>query len=251
MTVAVAERSPFDPAFGTVGDAEKRSDFAADDSLPGSFDGPLVRREDEPECPRGKVCQEGLVASEKRSEVHQGRACCRIDEHASVRCFDADRQGIWKQPGGRRATRSGTALRQALARDPAAGREVLDLVLLTGEPGHLRRLQHGVQQHQPRHDGGRNRPTEPALRLADGGVQRPMMNVVDERPVVEARADGREPAAHEAVEEPIDLVPVRDAREGRVLPRQTGARVMQNDVQECGLAAGETKPGKCFDSFFR
>ncbi len=73
--------------------------------------------------------------------------------------------------------------------------------------------QDGVGKHQPRHDrGGRNGPTEPALGLTDGAVQRPMMNVVDERPIVEARANGCEPAAHKPVEEPIDLVPVRDAR---------------------------------------
>ena len=100
-------------------------------------DGPLVRSEDEPERPRGKCSQEGVVAPEKRSEVHQGRACGRVDEEGSVRRFDANRQGIGKQPGGRLPTGSGSVLRQALARDSGAGREVLDLVLLTGEPGHL------------------------------------------------------------------------------------------------------------------
>ena len=39
MTVAMAERPPFDAAFGTVSEVEKRSDLAVDDRLPGSFTG--------------------------------------------------------------------------------------------------------------------------------------------------------------------------------------------------------------------
>ena len=190
------------------------------------------------------------MAPEKWSEVHQGRACDRVDERRSVRCFDADRQGIGKQPGGRGSTGSGSVLRQALARNPAAGREVLDLVVLTGEPCHLGRFEDGVEQHQPRHDGGRrNRPTEPALRLADGSVQRSVMNVVDERPIVKARADRREPAAHQALEEPVDPVPVGDVGERRVLPRQADAGVGHHGHQEARLAFGETQSCDGVDAF--
>ncbi len=72
MTVAVTERPPFDPAFGTDSDTEQRSDFVVDDRLPGRLRGPPVRREDEPERPHGKRSQERLVAPKKRSQVGQG-----------------------------------------------------------------------------------------------------------------------------------------------------------------------------------
>jgi hypothetical protein len=144
MSIAVTEGPPFDAASGAFSDAEKGSDFALDDSLPRSLREGLVRRNDEHERPRGKGCQEGMVTPEKRSEVHQGPGCRRVDEHGPVRRFDADRQDIGKQLGGRRSAGSGSPLRQALGSDSEADREMLDLVLVTGEPGHVRRLQHGV-----------------------------------------------------------------------------------------------------------
>ena len=94
MTVAVAERPPLDAAFGAVSGGKELSDPALDDRLPCSLDAPLVRREDEPDRPCGKRCQEGVVAPEKRTEVHQGRARDRIDEHCAVGWFHADREGI-------------------------------------------------------------------------------------------------------------------------------------------------------------
>lgn len=54
MTVTVAERPPFDAAVAIVWTAEKRCEFAIDDSLPGGLHRSFVGSEDEPECPRGK-----------------------------------------------------------------------------------------------------------------------------------------------------------------------------------------------------
>ncbi len=73
VTVPVAERLPFEAAFRVVRETEERSDLAVDRCPPESLHRPLVRREDQPERPRGKRCQEGVVAPEKWSEVHQGR----------------------------------------------------------------------------------------------------------------------------------------------------------------------------------
>ena len=129
MTVAVAERLPFDAAFGTVSDAEERSDFAVDDRLPGS-----LRRASRPARRRaGASTREALpggrggagetVGSPPRTSVLPGRrtaprfgASTPIGKASGNSLEDAS-------PPAREAV-----LRQALARDPAAGREVLDLV---------------------------------------------------------------------------------------------------------------------------
>ena len=68
-----------------------------------------------------------------------------------------------------------------------------DLVALGGEPRDVRSRENGVEQHQPLDGAGRAHGLpEPAVRLADRLVQRPVVDVVDPRSLVSAVERRRE-----------------------------------------------------------
>lgn len=103
--------------------------------------------------------------------------------------------------------------------------EVAPLVALGGEPDDLAVGQHRVEQHHS-FDGTAQGDGLPVavVRFAERRVQRLVLDVE------EASASGSpdsmrrgEPACQQALDEVVDLLPVRDAREGRVVPAHEDA----------------------------
>ena len=86
-----------------------------------------------------------------------------------------------------------------------------------------------------------DRTTIAALGLADGAIERLMMDVIERRAVVQTVAGGRVAALDELVEKLGHVVPVRRAGEGRVLARHTDAGVQHDRDQEPRLALREAE----------
>jgi hypothetical protein len=103
--------------------------------------------------------------------------------------------------------------------------------------------EHTVQDHQAldRPVNG-DSPAVPAVRLADGGVERLVMNVED--PLPSGRSDldrGHESPDLELLNEVVDLLTVRDASERGVLPSDEHAGVQHDGCQEASLTHCETE----------
>ena len=81
----------------------------------------------------------------------------------------------------------------------------------------------------------------PAVGLADGSIQRLVMDLVDASAVVPTRMRGRIAKPDELGEKLPGLLPVDYACEERVLAEQTHSRVQHHRDQEAGLALGETE----------
>ena len=97
--------------------------------------------------------------------------------------------------------------------------EVCALLAFGAEPSERRVHEHAVE-HQQALDRLFDREPAPVaiVGVADGGVQGLVVDVVDARPAV--RPEGDEPGVlvrQHAGDEVVDLLPVRDAGEGRVL----------------------------------
>src|SRR5712675_466265 len=97
-------------------------------------------------------------------------------------------------------------------------REVADFLLLGGEPLELAFGEKGIQEHQPL-DRPRERkgPSVPIVRLADGLVERLVMDVIQPRRVVSAASDRRVIACQQLAKEVLYFLSVRDPRERGVV----------------------------------
>jgi len=83
-------------------------------------------------------------------------------------------------------------------------------------------------------------PAVPVVRLADGCVERFVVNVEDPRPSGRPKRDrSHKPADYQLLDEVVDFLTVRDASEHSVLPAEEHAGVKHYRDQESRLAFGE------------
>ena len=88
----------------------------------------------------------------------------------------------------------------------------------------------------------RDSPAVPVVRLADGRVERLVVNVEDPRPSGRSELDrSHEPPDEELLDEVVDLLPVRDAGERRVLSADEHAGVQHHGHQEASLTLCEAE----------
>ena len=141
-------------------------------------------------------------------------------------------------------------MRQVLRRDAGERRQVIGLVLGGAEPDHLRVFDDGVEHHQSLDRVvQRERSPELAVCLADGRVERPLVDVVDARAVVTAVVHRGVLKSDELGEELPRLRTVDDAAEARVLAWDADAGVQHHGRQESRLALGEALLGDDMDAF--
>ena len=95
----------------------------------------------------------------------------------------------------------------------------------------------------------RHRFPQTALRLADGRVERALIDVVDARAVVPAVVHRGVAEPHELVEELPRLRAVHDAAEARVLTWDADAGVEHDGGQKPRLTLGEALLGDGVDAF--
>jgi hypothetical protein len=82
----------------------------------------------------------------------------------------------------------------------------------------------------------------PVVRLANGLVERPVVDVIEPAAVHRAGRDGRRvPVRHEPGEEVVRLLPVRHAREGAVLALEEHAREDEHVQQKARVALAEAQ----------
>src|SRR5712691_2216722 len=80
--------------------------------------------------------------------------------------------------------------------------------------------EHRIQQHQTSDDACRGeRASMPAVGLTDDPIERLVMDLINASAIVSAAVRGRVPTLDELREKHARLLPVDDAREGRVLAR--------------------------------
>ncbi len=149
---------------------------------------------------------------------------------------------VWEVPHGHGGRCAEPELRQPLhgERRPKRPHEVRPLVLLGRQPGEGGLLEHRVEHHQPL-DGASHgeRLAEAAVGLADGGVQPPVVDVIEPRLPMRGRVRGGNAPLDQAREEIAGVVAVNDPREGAVLPHHADTGVQHHGDQERGLALRE------------
>jgi hypothetical protein len=103
--------------------------------------------------------------------------------------------------------------------------------------------QHAVQNHQPLDGPAQSdRLTVAVVRLADGSVQRFVMDM--EQPYPAGRPErrrGRKPPRAQLLYEVVHLLPVRDASERGVLSSDEHTGVQHDGNQEASLPFGEAE----------
>ena len=121
--------------------------------------------------------------------------------------------------------------------------EVAPLLAFGAEPGDGPIREHAVQDHQALdRPVDRDSPAVPVVRLADGRVERLVVNVEDPRPSGRSELDrGHEPPDQQLLDEVVNLLPVCDAGERGVLPADEHAGVQHDGRQEASLTLCETE----------
>ena len=121
--------------------------------------------------------------------------------------------------------------------------EVPTLFALGAEPGDGPIREHAVQDHQ-----AFDRPVDsgsssvPVVRLADGRVERLVMNMEDPRPSGRSELNrSNELPGDKLLYEVVDLLPVGDPGERGVLPTDEHAGVQHDARQEASLTLCETE----------
>jgi hypothetical protein len=124
--------------------------------------------------------------------------------------------------------------------------------LLVGrpEPHQVRVLDDGVEHHQALDGMAQgDRFAQAAVGLADGGVERSLVQVIDAGAVVSAVVHGRVLKPDELGEEPPRLLAVHDAAEPCVLARDADAGVEHDGRQKPRLALRKALLRNSLDTF--
>ncbi len=124
--------------------------------------------------------------------------------------------------------------------DRGERREVRSLLLSGPQPQQLGTLNDSVDDHQML-DGMAEcqRSTHTALWLADGSIERLLMQVIDASAIVPAVVHRREAESGELGEKLPRLLPMDDPAEGGVLARDADAGVQHDGHEEPRLALRE------------
>jgi hypothetical protein len=125
------------------------------------------------------------VTFEEHSELVEPRVGDDVHDHAAAGEMDANRQAVREVPDFALLSLADGNVRQVRCRDPGQRYEVRRLLVGGPEPYEIRVLNYGVKHHQPLNRVVQSdRFAEAAVGLADGGVQRALVDVVDTRAVV-------------------------------------------------------------------
>jgi hypothetical protein len=183
------------------------------------------------------------VPLEERVQVHRGGLRRQVEERVRFTGLD-DADGLPVGEVAHRDVRRGAEpeLWQPLDRQRGAeaADEVRPLVALGRQPRDGGLVEDGVQHHQPLHGAPRRqRLAKAAMRLADGGIQASMVDVVQPRPRMQGRVRCGDAPFDQAREELARVVAVSDAGERAVLPDHAHPRVQHHRDQECCLALRE------------
>jgi hypothetical protein len=190
------------------------------------------------------------MAFEELAEVLQRWVGDDVDDHAAAGEVDADRQAIREVPDPPVLSVADRDVRQLRLGNPGQRQDVRRLLVGGPEPDQIRVLDDRVEHHQPL-DGVVQRDgfAQAAVGLADGRVQRPLVDVVDPRSVMPTVVHRRVLEPHELSEELPRLGAVDDAAEARVLARDADASVEHHRRQKPRLTLGEALLGDGLDAF--
>jgi hypothetical protein len=128
--------------------------------------------------------------------------------------------------------------------------EIAALFAFRAKPGDGPIREHAVQDHQAfDRPLDRDSPAVPIVRLTDGRVQRLVVNVEDPRPSGRTELNrSNEPPDQQFHDEVVNLLPVRDVCERRVLPADKHSGVQHDSRQEASLTLCETKGDESLDA---
>ena len=204
-------------------------------------------RRDDPKCPRRQAPQQLEVPLKERAEAANLGIGCVVEEDRATVQVDADWKLLERHvPGGCR--RADADMRQAIGFSRQR-RQVHGLLGVGREPDELRVGEHGVEAHQTMDDAGwREWSAVPAVGLADGAIERLVVDLVDTSAVVSTPVRGRVSEPDELREKLACRLTVDDARERGVLALQTDAGVPHDGHQEARLALREAEVGDSLDA---
>ena len=173
------------------------------------------------------------MPQDEHSKVHRRRTAREVDEDVPVVIpLVADGELVREVPHGHVRSLAEHQPRILVVPEAVAEAlfEVAPLLAFGAEPGDGPIREHAVQDHQALdRPVDRDSPAVPVVRLSDGRVERLVMNVEDSRPSGRSELDrSDELPGDELFYEVVDLLPVGDAGERRVLPADEHAGVQHH-----------------------
>jgi hypothetical protein len=165
--------------------SERRQELIPDDLLRSLTYLGEVRRHYDPERPRPQRTKHGRMALEENAEFVRRRVGDHVDEHCAPFRMNADRETIGKIAGGPFVALPDGDVRQVRGADRGKRREMRVLLLSRPQPHHVRTRHDRVQNHETL-DGMAEcqRSAQTTLGLADGSMQRLLVQVIDARTIV-------------------------------------------------------------------
>jgi hypothetical protein len=181
------------------------------------------------------------VAHEEVAERHEVGHVRRIEEHVAVPEVRVPDRELVREVANRATRRLAEDQPRILVSGQAEVRiagEVGALLALGAKPCQRRVREHAVEHHQPLNCAlDRGRATEPVVGVADCHVEGLVVEVIEAYPATRTEGGGTDPAEGlKALQEVVDLLPVGDAGERRVLAADEDAGVADDEVNEAALA---------------
>lgn len=180
----------------------------------------------------------------ERAEVHRGLPVHEIQEQmrSAIRRH-TDRQFVREVPDGLAGEYAESQVGQLVRPESRRRLKVLNLFLLTAEPSNSLVGEHGIEHHQSL-DGScqRGGPAIAVIGLADGGIQRLPLHVIEAGAAVSGRVWSGELLGHERGEEVVHFLTANNLREDAVLAADTHAGVQDDGHQKTGRSGRGVSP---------
>ena len=218
---------------------------------------PKAAWDEQPERPCAHEPQQPRVANQELAKVYGDAAVDEIreDQMVGAALLDPDRQLVREAADDALASGAERDVRVVLRAQVVVAheREEPPLVRLGAEPPAVAVTEHRVQNHHALdHPADGQQPSIPVVGLADGLVQRPVVNVVEPSAAHRSGLDGTgEPARHESADEVAAVLAAHGAGERAVLPFKEAAGVDHDGHQELALPLGEAKARECLHPLLR